>query len=398
MLQTGEPYGVVRDAVVAVRGDRIAWVGPAREAPAEVVADPAHIVEVGGGWVTPGLIDAHTHIVFGGNRATEFELRLAGANYEDIARAGGGILSTVAATRDATDDELVASAGRRLQGMLDHGVTTVEIKSGYGLDVAAELRMLRAAKSLGERYPVTVSATLLAAHALPPEFINDRASYVDLVCTRMIPEAARLGLAHAVDVFCEGIAFTPDECERVLRTGLEHGLAARLHADQLSDLGGARLAASVGARSADHLEYTSEAGARAMSDAGTAAVLLPGAYYFLGETRQPPVEAFRSASVSMVVASDFNPGSSPLGSPLLAMNMACVLFELTPEEALTGMTRNAAPVLGLADRGVLEIGARADLACWAIEHPAELSYWVGNNPCIDVVYAGRARSTPPTAE
>jgi len=392
MSDGGPAYGAIRDGLVAVHDGRIVWVGPERNAPASMLADAEVVFDLDGGWLTPGLIDAHTHLIFAGDRASEFEQRLGGATYEEIARAGGGIVSTVRATRAANDAALTEGASRRLQTLMDHGLTTVEVKSGYGLDVETELRMLRVARGLGETHAVTVSTTLLGAHALPTEYADDRAGYVDLVCGTMIPEAAREGLADAVDAFCEGIGFSPEECGRVLRTGAECGLARRLHADQLTDLNGAALAAEHGARSADHLEYTSDAGARAMAQAGTAAVLLPGAFYFLGERQAPPIDAFRRHGVPMVVASDLNPGSSPLGSPLLAMNLACVLFGLTPEESLAGMTRLAAPVLGFEDRGVLEVGARADLACWSINHPAELSYWIGANPCSGVVHAGRVRT------
>jgi imidazolonepropionase len=384
-----EPYGAVRDATVCVAGERIVWVGPTRDAPAELTERADETIDLGGGWVAPGLIDAHTHLVFGGTRAAEFEQRLAGATYEEIARAGGGILSTVRATRGAGRAALEESAAARLGHLVDHGVTTVEIKSGYGLDLEHELLMLEVARGLAERVSVTVSTTLLGAHAIPPEHRGDRAGYLDLVCTEMIPEAARRGLADAVDAFCEGIAFTPEECERVLRTGADHGLGRRLHADQLSDLGGAALAARCGARSADHLEHTSAEGVRAMAAAGTAAVLLPGAFYFLREQRRPPVDALREAGVPMAVASDLNPGSSPVATPLMAMSLACVLFGLTPEEALVGMTRAAAPVLGLDDRGVVGVGMRADLACWKVDHPAELAYWIGANPCTAVVSGGK---------
>ena len=382
-------YGAIEEGAVAVAEGRISWVGAAVDAPPNVVSDPASLLDAGGGWITPGLIDAHTHLVFGGNRAQEFEMRLRGATYEEIAEAGGGIVATVAATRAAANDDLYRSAARRLHDLMAQGVTTVEIKSGYGLDVETELRMLSVARRLGDGHAVTVATTLLGAHALPPEFSNDRSGYVDLVCEEMIPRAAARGLADAVDAFCEGIAFTPDECGRVLDAGAEHGLVGRLHADQLSDLGGAELAARHGARSADHLEYTSLEGARAMADAEVTAVLLPGAFYFLGETTVPPVAAFRELGVAMAVATDLNPGSSPLSSPLLAMNMACVLFGLTPEEALAGMTSAAAPVLGMGgERGVLERGAHADLVVWDVEYPAELSYRLGANPCRAVVQGG----------
>ena len=389
MVAGEEPYGAIRDAVLATRDGRIAWLGKAVDAPAELVANPAQTLDAAGGWATPGLIDCHTHLVFGADRAHEFEMRLQGASYEDIARAGGGILSTVKATRAASEDELFASASARLATLLAHGVTSVEIKSGYGLDVGSELRMLRVARRLAEEHPVAVSTTLLAAHALPPEFETDRDAYLSLVCDEMIPAVAAEGLADAVDAFCEGIAFTREECARVFEAGARHGLAIRLHADQLSDLGGAALAAEHGARSADHLEYASEAGVQAMAEAGVTAVVLPGAFYFLGGGQAPPIEAFRRNGVPIAVATDLNPGSSPVASPLAAMNMACVLFGLTPEEALAGMTRNAAPVLGDAgDLGTLEVGSRADLAVWSVDRPAELSYWVGSNPCRAVVQDG----------
>jgi imidazolonepropionase len=383
------PYGAVRDGVVAVADGRIAWIGPSDRAPRELVEGAAETVDLEGGWVTPGLVDAHTHLLFGGTRAAEFEQRLGGATYEELARAGGGILSTVRATRNASRHELERSGAARLACLVDHGVTTVEIKSGYGLDVEHELRMLEVARALEARAGITVSTTLLGAHALPLKYADDRGGYLDLVCDEMIPEAALRGLADAVDAFCEGIGFTPDECARVLHAGRDHGLAGRLHADQLSDLGGAALAARLGARSADHLEHTSDQGVRAMAEAGTAAVLLPGAFYFLRERRRPPVDALRAAGVPLVVATDLNPGSSPVASPLMALNLACVLFGLTPEEALIGMTRAAAPVLGFEDRGIVREGARADLACWRVDSPAELAYWIGANPCTAVISGGR---------
>ena len=392
MVGGEEPYGAIRDAVLVIREGRIAWLGDAAGAPSELVGNPEQTLDAEGGWATPGLIDCHTHLVFGGDRAREFEMRLRGASYEEIARAGGGILSTVKATRGASDDELVASASRRLATLLEHGVTTVEVKSGYGLDVPSELRMLRVARRLADEHPVTVSTTLLAAHALPPEFEADRGAYLSLICDEMIPAAVAEGLADAVDAFCEGIAFTREECARVFEAGARHGLSVRLHADQLSDRGGAALASEHMARSADHLEYASEAGVEAMAEAGVTAVVLPGAFYFLGGGQAPPIDAFRRRAVPIAVATDLNPGSSPVGSPLLAMNMACVLFGLTPEEALAGMTRNAAPVLGVAgESGTLEVGSRADIAVWSVDRPAELSYWVGSNPCSAVVQNGVLR-------
>ena len=389
MADTGEAYGVVRDGLVAVAGGRITWVGAARAAPHEVTAGISRTLDGSGGWLTPGLIDCHTHLVFAGTRADEFEMRLQGMTYEEIARAGGGIRSTVAATRAATEEQLCDASSWRLETLAYHGVTTVEIKSGYGLDVDTELRMLRAARTLSERLDVRVSRTLLAAHALPPEYQDRRDAYLDLVCGTMIPRAAADRLAHAVDAFCEGIAFTPAECARVFDAAAAHGLPVRLHADQLSSCGGAELAARYRARSADHLEYATEAGCRAMAAAGTTAVLLPGAYYTLGESRRPPVDALRRHGVPIAVATDLNPGSAPVTSPLLAMNMACVLFGLTPEEALAGMTRHAAPVLGLqGEVGVVSPGACADLALWGVDHPSELSYWIGANPCRAVVRGG----------
>lgn len=384
------PWGETRNGAVAVRGTSIVWVGPESELPTGVVGAATESIDLDGGWVTPGLIDSHTHLVFGGNRAPEFEQRLGGATYEEIAGAGGGIRSSVAATRAASEEQLFDTARRRLEGLRNGGCTTVEVKSGYGLDVETEVRMLRVARRLGEECGVSVSTTLLGAHALPADFESDRDGYVDLVCQEMIPRAAGEGLADAVDAFCEGIAFTPDECRRVLEAGRAHGLAGRLHADQLSDSGGAALAAEVGARSADHLEYTSTEGVRAMAKAGVSAVLLPGAWYFLREERRPPIDDFRSEGVPLVVATDLNPGSSPVCSPLMALNLACVCFGLTPAEALAGMTRNAAPVLGFDDRGVLSPGSRADLACWAIDGPEELSYWIGASPSTAVI-AGGAR-------
>lgn len=390
MVAGGVPWGAVRDGALAVRDGRIAWIGPRSELPAELADHPTTTLDVEGRWVTPGLVDCHTHLVFGGNRAREFEARLGGATYEEIARAGGGILSTVAATRDASEDDLLASARRRLEALCARGVTTVEIKSGYGLDVSTELRMLRVARALAGELPVTVQTTLLGAHAIPPEYGPERrTAYVDLVCSEMIPGAAAEGLAEAVDAFCEGIAFTPEECGRVFEAAAGEGLPVRLHADQLSDGGGAELAARHGARSADHLEHTSEAGARAMAAAGTVAVLLPGAYLFLGGGRRPPVEAFRRLGVPIAVASDLNPGSSPVLSPLLVMNLACILFGLTPEEALVGMTRVAARVLGIQDEtGTLEVGRWADLALWDVDDPSELSYWMGANPCVGTFHRG----------
>ena len=352
------------------------------------------VIDGAGGWLTPGLIDCHTHLVFAGDRSGEFEQRLTGTSYEEIARAGGGIARTVAATRAGL--AMPSSTTPRRAGsprLLAEGVTTVEIKSGYGLDRATEIKMLEVARALGEPHPVHVRTTFLGAHALPKEYAADRAGYLELVCAEVLPEVARRGLADAVDAFCEGIAFTPDEVARVFETARALGLPVKLHADQLSDLGGAALAARFGALSADHLEYTSEAGIRAMAAAGTVAVLLPGAFYTLRERQKPPVEQFRRHRVPMALATDCNPGSSPITSLLAILNLACTLFGLTPEEALAGVTCHAARALGLDDRGMLAVGKRADLALWRIHRPAELSYWFGFAPLEIVLRDGR-RSYP----
>ena len=387
------PYGEIANGGVAISGDRIEWVGAMSELPSELREGAASILDAKDRWVTPGLIDCHTHLVFAGNRAQEFEMRLQGASYEQIARGGGGIASTVRATRAATDEELFSAASKRLSTLESFGVTTVEVKSGYGLDVETELRMLRVARRLEVEHRVAVRTTFLGAHALAPEYTDDRSGYIDLICGTVIPRVMDEGLADGIDAFCEGIAFTPQECERVFAVGTQHGLPIRVHADQLSDSGGAALAARVGALSADHLEYASEAGIQAMAKSGTSAVLLPGAFYFLGEDQVPPVDALRLHGVSMAIATDLNPGSSPINSPLTAMNMACVLFGLSPEEALCGMTRNAAKVLGMSgDRGVLSAGSCADVVLWDIDHPSELSYWIGSSPCDAVVQAGALRS------
>lgn len=383
------PYGAVDGAALAIRDGRIAWLGPMGDLPGEPRKLARELHNLGGRWVTPGLIDCHTHLVYGGDRAHEFEMRLGGATYEEIARAGGGIRSTVAATRAASEEELVQSAARRLDSLQAEGVTVVEIKSGYGLDTESELRMLRAARTLGRRHPVTVRTTFLGAHALPPEFDGRADAYVDMIVESMLPSAASAGLADSVDAFCEKIAFTPAQTERVFDAAKRLSLPVRLHADQLSDLGGAALAARFGALSADHLEYTSEEGVSALAAAGTIAVLLPGAFYFLRETQLPPIEKLRAARVPIAIATDSNPGSSPVTSILLMLNMACTLFRLTPDEALAGVTRHAASALGLRDtHGTLEVGKSADFAVWDIERPAELCYRIGYNPCRVVAQAG----------
>lgn len=380
-------YGTVDDAAIAIADGRIAWLGPLADLPAY---DPAAVTVIDGEgrWVTPGLIDCHTHLVYGGNRAEEFEARLGGASYEEIARRGGGILSTVTATRAATEEQLFEAAARRLRHFLAEGVTAIEIKSGYGLDRDSELRQLRVARRLGAAFPVTVATTFLGAHTLPPEF-EDADAYIDYLCAEVLPAVAAEQLADAVDVFCEGIGFNLGQVDTLFSAARDHGLPVKIHAEQLSNMGGAASAASFGALSADHLEYLDAEGVAAMAAAGTVAVLLPGAFYFLRETQLPPVEALRAAAVPIAIASDCNPGSSPAESLLLMLNMACTLFRLTPEEALAGVTRNAARALGWeGQRGVLAEGARADLVLWDIEHPAELSYFLGRNPLHDVVVGG----------
>ncbi len=396
MRAGGAPYGAIESGAVAVKDGRIAWVGPMAELPSGAAKRSQATHDLAGRWVTPGLIDCHTHIVHGGNRAHEFELRLQGATYEEIARAGGGIRSTVKATRDASEAELVASAEKRMRPLLAEGVTAIEIKSGYGLDRETELRMLRAARALGRRLPVAVHTSFLGAHALPPEYEGRADDYIDMLIRDVLPAAAAASLADSVDAFCERIAFTPEQTERLFAAARKLGLPVRLHADQLSDLGGAALAARFGALSADHLEHTSADGIAAMARAGSVAVLLPGAFYFLRETRLPPVEGLRKAGVPIAIATDCNPGSSPATSLLLMLNMGCTFFRLTPEEALAGVTRNAARALGQGEeRGTLEPGKVADLAIWEIERPAELSYRIALNPGAGVVRAGVPTSPAP---
>jgi imidazolonepropionase len=385
MTAGGAAYGAIEDGAIAADGGRIAWVGARRDLPGRPEQLAARVHDLAGRWLTPGLIDCHTHLVYAGDRAREFELRLQGASYEEIARAGGGIRSTVALTRAASEDELVAGAQKRLEAFRREGVTTIEIKSGYGLDSASEAKMLRAARRLAG---VRVKTSFLGAHALPPEFEGRSAAYIDLVVEEMLPAVA--GLADAVDAFCEKIAFSPEETRKVFAAARSRGLPVKLHADQLSDLGGAALAAEFSALSADHLEYTSEAGVAAMAQSGTVAVLSPGAFYFLRETQRPPVEAMRRAGVPIAIASDSNPGSSPSASLLLMLNMAATLFRLTPEEALAGVTRAAAAALGLSSsHGTLEPGKVADFAIFDIAQPAELAYRIGANPCVGRVLGGR---------
>jgi imidazolonepropionase len=384
----------IRDAALAVREGRIAWLGPRAELPRGSIG-ARH--DGAGAWVTPGLIDCHTHIVYAGNRSDEFEARLGGASYTEIAQAGGGIASTVRATRAASEDELYRASVPRVRALLAEGVTTLEIKSGYGLELETEAKMLRVARRIGAELPVTVRTTCLAAHALPPEFAGRADDYIDEVCERMLPALAKQGLVDAVDAFCESIGFTGAQVERVFSTARGLGLPVKLHAEQLSDQSGAELVARFGGLSADHLEWLSPSGIAAMARAGTVAVLLPGAFYFLRETRLPPVQELRDARVRIAVATDCNPGTSPLTSILLAMNMACTLFRLTPHEALTGATINAAHALGLqSEAGSLEVGKGADFVLWDIERPADLCYSIGFNPCRSVVHGGAARQVGST--
>jgi imidazolonepropionase len=390
MAEGAKPYGAIERGALAAKDGKIAWAGLAADLPGCADALAREVRGLNGAWITPGLVDCHTHLVFGGDRAREFEMRLQGASYEEIARAGGGIVSTVAATRAASREELAESAARRLAGLTREGVTTVEIKSGYGLDLETEIRMLEAAGDLGARGNVRVKRTFLGLHALPPEFKDDRAAYVQLVADVMIPAIASDGLADAVDAFCENIGFTTEEVDYVFAAARAHGLDVKLHAEQLSNQHGAALAAHCKALSADHLEYLDDAGIAAMAANGTVAVLLPGAFYFLREKQLPPIEAMRQAGVRMAVASDCNPGTSPMTSPLAALNMACTLFRLTPEEALAGITREGARALGILDDvGTLELGKAADLAIWDVKSPAELSYWLGAPLLRQRVFSGR---------
>ena len=389
-LAAPDGYGEIRDGAIAVRDGRIAWLGRRDDLPAGYKAAATH--DGNGCWLTPGLIDCHTHIVYAGNRSDEFEARLNGASYEDIARSGGGIMSTVRATRAASEQALLDASLPRVRNLMAQGVTTLEIKSGYGLDLATEGKMLRVARKIGATLPLRVKTTFLGAHALPPEYAGRVDSYIDLVCNAMLPTLAEGGLVDAVDAFCETIGFSPAQTERVFQAAQRLGLPVKLHAEQLSDQGGAALTARYRGLSADHLEYLSPQGIAAMAAAGTVAVLLPGAYYFLRETTMPPVQALRDAGVPIAVSTDCNPGTSPMTSLLLAMNMACTLFRLTPQEALAGVTIQAAKALGMADEaGSLATGKLADFALWKIERPGELAYAIGANPCTQVVNAGVPR-------
>jgi len=388
-LQAGaaQPYGLIQDAALVVNAGVLQWVGHRSDLPVDLLANAAQTHDAMGALITPGFIDCHTHLVYGGNRAGEFEQRLNGASYEDIAKAGGGIASTVRATRAATELELVAQSEPRLQALLAEGVMTVEIKSGYGLALEHERKTLRVARALGSKHPVSVQTTFLGAHAVPPEFAGRTDDYVDEVL-HMLPLLHAEGLVDAVDAFCERIGFSLAQTERVFKGAKALGLPVKLHAEQLSDSGGAQLAVSYNAISCDHLEWLSDAGTAAMAQAGTTAVLLPGAFYFLRETKLPPIAQLRSAGVPMAISTDCNPGSSPCTSLLLMLNMACTLFRLTPEEALTGVTRSAARALGLKDRGVLAPGLRADFVLWDVASPAELSYAFGSCPRTQTVFNG----------
>jgi imidazolonepropionase len=379
--------GEVLDGLVACAHGRIIFAGAASDAPP---LEAANTIDCAGRWITPGVIDPHTHLIYGGDRAHEFELRLAGASYGEIAQAGGGIVSTMKATRAASERQLVDTALLRLDALLAEGVTTVEIKSGYGLSTADELKTLRAARALAVERPVRIQTTFLGAHALPPEFAGDPDGYIDLICREMIPAVAAAGLADAVDAFCEGIGFTPRQTRRVFEAAVAHGLPVKLHAEQLSNLHGATLASEFGALSADHLEHLDDAGVAALARSGTVATLLPGAYYFVRETKAPPIAALRAAGVPMALATDCNPGTSPLTSPLLVMNMAATLFRLTIDECIAGVTREAARALGLlGEIGTLEAGKRCDLAIWDVERPAELVYRMGLNPLHARVFGGQ---------
>ena len=390
-------WGLIEDGTLVTEGDRIAWIGPDAQLAGSLAHLTGHVAQehdLQGALVTPGLIDAHTHLVYGGDRAAEFELRLQGASYEEIARAGGGIRSTVAATRAASDEALFALAAPRAHALMAEGVTTLEIKSGYGLDEATEARCLAVARRLGRALPLRVRTTTSGTHALPPECAGRADAYIAAVCA-WLPGQQAAGLVDAVDVFCDTIGFTPVQTRQVFDAARALGLPVKLHAEQLSNQEGAALAAQYQALSCDHLEHLSPAGIAALQRAGTVAMLLPGAYYFLRETKLPPVAALREAGVPMAIATDHNPGSSPALSLLLMLNMACTLFRLTPEEAWRGVTVHAARALGLADRGTLAVGQRADLAVWDADHPREMAYRFGHNPCRDTIFGGRRRAALP---
>ena len=380
-------YGLIKDGAVVMEGTQITWVGPDNALPKGMKMDEVH--DLGGRLVTPALIDCHTHVVFGGNRAKEFEMRLNGASYEEVARAGGGIVSTVTATRAASEQRLLDDALARVDAMIAEGVTMIEVKSGYGLDAETELKMLRVARRIATLRPVEVKTTFLGAHATPTNYKGQSDAYIDEVCIPALHAAHAEGLVDAVDGFCEGIAFDTDQIERVFRAARQLGLPVKLHAEQLSNIGGAQLAARYGALSADHVEYACDADAKALAGSGTVAVILPGAFYTLRETQAPPIQSFRSHGVPMALATDCNPGSSPLASLLLTMNMACTLFRMTPQEALLGVTAHAARALGLTGRGQIAVGQQADLCIWDVSHPAELSYRIGFNPLHKRIFKGQ---------
>ncbi|MEE4014981.1 imidazolonepropionase [Roseibium sp. FZY0029] len=386
LTANGEPYGLIEDGALVIEGGRISWIGKTADLPSHYASLNAD--DLGGRLVTPGLIDCHTHVVFGGDRAREFEMRLEGASYEEVARAGGGIVSTVKATRAASEKQLLEAALPRVDALIAEGVTAIEIKSGYGLDRETELRMLRTARKIGKLRPITVKTSFLGAHAIPAEYKDKADTYLEKVCLPALEAAHAEGLVDAVDGFCEGIAFSPEQIGKVFDKAKQIGLPVKLHAEQLSNLNGAALAASYGALSADHLEYLDEAGVKAMAQSGSVAVLLPGAFYTLRETQYPPLDLLRKHKVPVALATDCNPGSSPLTSLLLTMNMGCTLFRMTPEEALAGVTREAARALGLDDQGTLAPGKRADLAVWNVSHPAELSYRIGFNSLFKRIFGG----------
>ena len=381
------PYGLQSDGSVVIVDETIVWAGSTSDLPQK--HDGHNAIDLGGALVTPGLIDCHTHLVHGGNRAREFEMRLEGASYEELARAGGGIISTVEATRDASFEDLVASALPRLDSLISEGVCTIEIKSGYGLDQDNELKMLRVARHLETLRPVRIKTSFLGAHAVPIEYVGRADDYITDICLPTLEAAFKEGLVDAVDGFCEGIAFYPQQIELVFKKAKELGLPVKLHAEQLSNIGGIQLVAKYGGLSADHIEYADDDDARALAQAGTIAVILPGAFYTLREKQSPPIQSLRTHAVPIALATDCNPGSSPLTSVLLTMNMACTLFRMTPEESLTGITTNAARALGLSDSGKIAAGYRADLCVWDVKHPAELSYKIGYNPLKQRIFGGR---------
>ncbi|MCK0151729.1 imidazolonepropionase [Marivita sp. S6314] len=385
-LEDDKSYGMIDAGAIALDGQKIAWVGSAKDIPDTYRTEPVH--DLAGRLVTPALIDCHTHVVFGGNRATEFELRLNGASYEEVARAGGGIVSTVKATRAAAEDALLQDALTRVDALIAEGVTLIEVKSGYGLDQDTELKMLRAARQIAQARPIDVRTSYLGAHAVPPEYQDRPDAYIDDVCIPTLRAAHAEGLVDAVDGFCEGIAFDTAQIKRVFDVAVDLDLPVKLHAEQLSNIGGTQLAAQYKALSADHVEYATDADARALAASGTVATVLPGAFYTLRETQAPPIQSFRDHGVPMALATDCNPGSSPLTSPLLTMNMACTLFRMTPLEALLGMTAHAAKALGMSDQGRITTGARADLCVWDADHPAELAYRIGFNPLHKRIFGG----------